>query len=60
MATTSKQYKAIGEDIWKGRTEKTVSHGRTVPRCPHLHHTTERGTVRTDIWRSRSTVDSGL
>ncbi|GBE82216.1 NO signaling/Golgi transport ligand-binding domain-containing protein [Sparassis latifolia] len=22
MATTSKQYKAIGEDIWKGRTEK--------------------------------------
>ncbi|KAN0076928.1 NO signaling/Golgi transport ligand-binding domain containing protein [Tylopilus felleus] len=23
MATTSKQYKAIGEDIWKGRTEKT-------------------------------------
>ena len=24
MATTSKQYKAIGEDIWKGRTEKVV------------------------------------
>jgi hypothetical protein len=24
MATTSKQYKAIGEDIWKGRTEKIV------------------------------------
>ena len=24
MATTSKQYKAIGEDIWKGRAEKTV------------------------------------
>ncbi|KAG6376487.1 transport protein particle complex subunit [Boletus reticuloceps] len=23
MATTSKQYKAIGEDIWKARTEKT-------------------------------------
>ncbi|KAH9951253.1 transport protein particle complex subunit [Amylocystis lapponica] len=23
MATTSKQYKAIGEDIWKSRTEKT-------------------------------------
>ncbi|KAI0819127.1 TRAPP I complex [Irpex lacteus] len=23
MATTSKQYKAIGEDIWKGRAEKT-------------------------------------
>jgi len=23
MATTSKQYKAIGEDLWKGRTEKT-------------------------------------
>ncbi|OBZ75524.1 Trafficking protein particle complex subunit BET3 [Grifola frondosa] len=22
MATTSKQYKAIGEDMWKGRTEK--------------------------------------
>ncbi|KAH7912206.1 transport protein particle complex subunit [Hygrophoropsis aurantiaca] len=22
MATTSKQYKAIGEDLWKGRTEK--------------------------------------
>ena len=26
MATTSKQYKAIGEDLWKGRTEKIVSH----------------------------------
>lgn len=25
MATTSKQYKAIGEDLWKGRTEKIVS-----------------------------------
>ena len=24
MATTSKQYKAIGEDIWKGRAEKIV------------------------------------
>lgn len=24
MATTSKQHKAIGEDIWKGRTEKIV------------------------------------
>lgn len=24
MATTSKQYKAIGEDLWKGRTEKIV------------------------------------
>ncbi|KAJ3476270.1 hypothetical protein NLI96_g11275 [Meripilus lineatus] len=23
MATTSKQYKAIGEDLWKGRSEKT-------------------------------------
>ncbi|KAI0345363.1 transport protein particle complex subunit [Trametopsis cervina] len=23
MATTSKQYKAIGEDLWKGRAEKT-------------------------------------
>ncbi|KAI0374842.1 transport protein particle complex subunit [Pilatotrama ljubarskyi] len=22
MATTSKQYKAVGEDLWKGRTEK--------------------------------------
>ena len=25
MATASKQYKAIGEDLWKGRTEKIVS-----------------------------------
>jgi len=25
MATTSKQYKAIGEDLWKGRTEKIAS-----------------------------------
>lgn len=25
MATTSKQYKAIGEDLWKGRAEKIVS-----------------------------------
>ena len=25
MATPSKQYKAIGEDLWKGRTEKVVS-----------------------------------
>ncbi|CCM02087.1 uncharacterized protein FIBRA_04164 [Fibroporia radiculosa] len=25
MASTSKQYKAIGEDIWKGRTEKINS-----------------------------------
>ncbi|KAG1754623.1 transport protein particle complex subunit [Suillus lakei] len=25
MATTSKQYKAIGEDLWKGRTEKINS-----------------------------------
>jgi hypothetical protein len=24
MATSSKQYKAIGEDLWKGRTEKIV------------------------------------
>lgn len=24
MATASKQYKAIGEDLWKGRTEKIV------------------------------------
>ena len=24
MATSSKQYKSIGEDIWKGRTEKIV------------------------------------
>lgn len=24
MATSFKQYKAIGEDLWKGRTEKTV------------------------------------
>lgn len=25
MATTSKQYKGIGEDLWKGRAEKVVS-----------------------------------
>lgn len=31
MATTSKQYKAIGEDIWKGRTEKTVRFNLTRP-----------------------------
>jgi hypothetical protein len=24
MATSSKQYKAIGEDLWKGRTDKIV------------------------------------
>lgn len=31
MATTSKQYKAIGEDLWKGRPEKIVgrSSGRS-------------------------------
>lgn len=29
MATSSKQYKAIGEDLWKGRTEKIV-------RCHHI------------------------
>ncbi len=28
MATSSKQYKAIGEDLWKGRTEKIVSLNR--------------------------------
>lgn len=26
MATSNKQYKAIGEDLWKGRTEKIVCH----------------------------------
>jgi hypothetical protein len=31
MATTSKQYKAIGEDIWKGRTEKIVRGPLRVP-----------------------------
>lgn len=24
MATTSKQHKTLGEDLWKGRTEKIV------------------------------------
>ena len=33
MATTSKQYKAIGEDLWKGRTEKIV---RTTPHSAQL------------------------
>jgi len=31
MATSSKQYKAIGEDLWKGRTEKIVR-----PPPPHV------------------------
>lgn len=39
MATTSKQYKAIGEDLWKGRTEKVVSQSLTVTRCPNLDRT---------------------
>lgn len=34
MATTSKQHKAIGEDLWKGRTEKTVRQCPTVPPTP--------------------------
>jgi hypothetical protein len=34
MATTSKQYKAIGEDLWKGRTEKIVS----LKNHSHLNH----------------------
>jgi len=28
MATSSKQYKSIGEDLWKGRTEKIVRYPR--------------------------------
>ena len=32
MATTSKQYKAIGEDLWKGRDEKIVSSPSTSTR----------------------------
>lgn len=31
MATTSKQYKNIGEDLWKGRAEKIVSHSSKPP-----------------------------
>jgi hypothetical protein len=30
MATTSKQYKAIGEDLWKSRTDKIVRFGLCV------------------------------
>lgn len=36
MATTSKQYKAIGEDLWKGRTEKIVRFGLYVPSLGQL------------------------
>ena len=36
---TSKQYKAIGEDLWKGRTEKVVSQSPTVARRPNFDQT---------------------
>ena len=61
MATSSKQYKAIGEDLWKGRTEKIV---RLL--FPLVVHTLtrrplkERGAVRDDIRRARRTADTGL
>jgi hypothetical protein len=36
MATTSKQYKAIGEDLWKGRTEKIVRFELCIPSLGQL------------------------
>jgi UTP:GlnB (protein PII) uridylyltransferase len=61
MATSSKQYKAIGEDLWKGRTEKIV-------RCLFssavliLTRRTlkERGAVRDDVRRARRAAHTGL
>jgi hypothetical protein len=43
MATSSKQYKAIGEDLWKGRTDKIVRLTRhwlhlIVDNLPNLGH----------------------
>jgi len=56
MSTTSKQYKNIGEDLWKGRAEKMVRF-----EVPTSHLTSsERRIVRFDVWRSRGPVDPGL
>ncbi len=40
MATSSKQYKAIGEDLWKGRTEKIV---RSL--SPHVDNVSSHFTI---------------
>lgn len=55
-----KQHKAIGEDLWKGRTDKIVSfillEGRLLIPC----HFSERRALRPDIWRARRTAHPGL
>lgn len=62
MATTSKQFKSIGEDIWKGRTEKIVCtplDSLVVP-TNDLMSRAEFRAVRTHLRRSRSAADTGL
>ena len=56
MSTTSKQYKNIGEDLWKGRAEKIVRF-----KVPTSYLTSsERRIVRFDVWRPRGPVDPRL
>ena len=61
MATSSKQYKAIGEDLWKGRTEKIV-HLFFFPAVPMLtqRSSTERGAVCDDLRRARRAANTRL
>lgn len=67
MATTSKQFKAIGEDLWKGKTEKIVRLllpvGIRVPLCaPYVHSfiPAECGIIRVYVWCTSSAIDSRL
>ena len=68
MATTSKQYKAIGDDIWKGRTEKVVRirlglwvrAARCMADRQVFRGRVERRAVCAHIRRTRGTADSGL
>jgi UTP:GlnB (protein PII) uridylyltransferase len=58
MATSSKQYKAIGEDLWKGRTEKIVRY--LFSSAVLILTLKERGAVRDDVRRARRAAHTGL
>lgn len=64
MASTSKQYKAIGEDIWKGRTEKIVSrYTGCLPSVSGVRRLTpdiERRAVCAHVRRACGAAHSGL
>lgn len=63
MATSLKQHKAIGEDLWKGRTDKIVrrSSSSSSSTMVHTHRSrSECRAVRVHIWRARRAAHPGL